>query len=52
MLLGIAYLRNNNKAEAAKAFRKVKSDPIMARIAAPLGAQHPSPPHAKSKGRV
>ncbi len=34
LLLGIAYLRNNNKAEAAKAFRTVKRDPIMARIAA------------------
>jgi Tetratricopeptide repeat len=34
LLLGIAQLRNNNKAEAAKAFRTVKRDPIMARIAA------------------
>jgi tetratricopeptide (TPR) repeat protein len=34
LLLGIAYLRNNNKAEAAKAFRTVKRDPIMARIGA------------------
>ena len=33
MLLGIAYLRNNNKAEAAKAFRSVKQDPTMVRIA-------------------
>ena len=33
MLLGIAYLRANNKAEAAKAFRAVKRDPTMVRIA-------------------
>jgi len=33
MLLGIAYLRNNNKTEAAKAFRSVKEDPTMVRIA-------------------
>ncbi|MEJ0084039.1 MAG: hypothetical protein WDO72_00005, partial [Pseudomonadota bacterium] len=33
MLLGIAYLRSNNKAEAAKAFRGVKEDPTMVRIA-------------------
>jgi hypothetical protein len=33
ILLGIAHLRNNNKAEAAKAFRAVKRDPTMARIA-------------------
>jgi len=33
ILLGIAHLRNNNKAEAAKAFRNVKRDPTMARIA-------------------
>ena len=33
LLLGIAYLRSNNKAEAAKAFRTVKRDPIMTRIA-------------------
>jgi Flp pilus assembly protein TadD len=33
MLLGIAYLRTNNKAEAAKAFRSVKNDPTMVRIA-------------------
>jgi tetratricopeptide (TPR) repeat protein len=33
LLLGIAYLRNNNKVEAAKAFRTVKRDPIMTRIA-------------------
>jgi tetratricopeptide (TPR) repeat protein len=33
MLLGIAYLRSNNKAEAAKAFRAVKRDPTMVRIA-------------------
>lgn len=33
LLLGIAHLRNNNKAEAAKAFRTVKNDPTMVRIA-------------------
>ena len=33
ILLGIAHLRNNNKAEAAKAFRTVKQDPTMVRIA-------------------
>ena len=33
MLLGIAQLKNNNKAEAAKAFRTVKRDPTMTRIA-------------------
>jgi tetratricopeptide (TPR) repeat protein len=33
LLLGIAQLKNNNKAEAAKAFRTVKRDPTMARIA-------------------
>ena len=33
LLLGIAHLRNNNKAEAAKAFRTVKRDPTMVRIA-------------------
>ena len=33
MLLGIAHLRNNNKAEAAKAFRAVKNDPTMVRVA-------------------
>jgi tetratricopeptide (TPR) repeat protein len=33
ILLGIAYLRSDNKAEAAKAFRTVKQDPTMARIA-------------------
>ncbi|MEO8016454.1 MAG: hypothetical protein ABI769_01465 [Pseudomonadota bacterium] len=33
ILLGIAYLRADNKAEAAKAFRTVKQDPTMARIA-------------------
>jgi len=33
MLLGIAHLRSNNKAEAAKAFRAVKQDPTMVRIA-------------------
>jgi tetratricopeptide (TPR) repeat protein len=33
ILLGIAYLKANNKPEAAKAFRTVKQDPTMARIA-------------------
>jgi hypothetical protein len=33
ILLGIAHLRNNNKAEAARAFRSVKNDPTMVRIA-------------------
>ncbi len=33
ILLGIAYLRSDNKVEAAKAFRTVKQDPTMARIA-------------------
>jgi tetratricopeptide (TPR) repeat protein len=33
ILLGLAHLRTNNKAEAAKAFRMVKADPTMARIA-------------------
>jgi tetratricopeptide (TPR) repeat protein len=33
ILLGLAYLRANNKAEAAKAFRTVKVDPTMTRIA-------------------
>jgi tetratricopeptide (TPR) repeat protein len=33
ILLGIAHLRNNNKTEAAKAFRSVKLDPTMVRIA-------------------
>jgi hypothetical protein len=33
MLLGISYLRNQNKPEAAKAFDTVKQDPTMARIA-------------------
>ncbi len=33
LLLGIAYLRTNNKAEAAKAFETVKQDPTMAKIA-------------------
>ena len=33
ILLGIAHLRNNNKTEAAKAFRGVKQDPTMVRIA-------------------
>jgi tetratricopeptide (TPR) repeat protein len=33
LLLGMAYLRANNKAEAAKAFQTVNQDPTMARIA-------------------
>jgi Flp pilus assembly protein TadD len=33
LLLGIAQLKANNKAEAAKAFRTVKRDPTMVRIA-------------------
>jgi hypothetical protein len=33
LLLGMANLRNNNKTEAAKAFRAVKGDPTMVRIA-------------------
>ena len=33
ILLGLAQLKNNNKAEAAKAFRLVKRDPTMTRIA-------------------
>jgi tetratricopeptide (TPR) repeat protein len=33
ILLGIAYLKNNNKAEAARAFRSVKRDQTMTRIA-------------------
>jgi hypothetical protein len=33
ILLGIAHLRNNNKTEAAKAFKSVKQDPTMVRIA-------------------
>jgi tetratricopeptide (TPR) repeat protein len=33
ILLGIAHLKTNNKAEAAKAFRAVKRDPTMVRIA-------------------
>jgi tetratricopeptide (TPR) repeat protein len=33
MLLGIAYLRSGNKAEAAKAFNTVKNDPTMTRVA-------------------
>jgi tetratricopeptide (TPR) repeat protein len=33
LLLGMAYLRTNNKAEAAKAFRTVTQNPTMARIA-------------------
>ena len=33
LLLGIAYLRSGNKPEAAKAFRTVTKNPLMARIA-------------------
>jgi len=33
ILLGLAHLKNNNKPEAAKAFRLVKRDPTMTRIA-------------------
>jgi tetratricopeptide (TPR) repeat protein len=33
MLLGIAYLRSKNKIDAGKAFRTVKQDPTMIRIA-------------------
>jgi tetratricopeptide (TPR) repeat protein len=33
ILLGMAHLKNSNKAEAAKAFRAVKKDPTMVRIA-------------------
>jgi hypothetical protein len=33
ILLGMAHLKNNNKPEAAKAFRSVKRDQTMARIA-------------------
>lgn len=33
ILLGMAHFKNNNKAEAAKAFRAVKRDQTMARIA-------------------
>jgi Tfp pilus assembly protein PilF len=33
ILLGIAHLKNNNKPEAAKAFRAVKRDPTMTRVA-------------------
>lgn len=33
ILLGMAHLKGNNKAEAAKAFRNVKKDPTMVRIA-------------------
>jgi hypothetical protein len=32
-LLGIAYLRSNNKAEATKAFQTVTQSPAMTRIA-------------------
>jgi hypothetical protein len=33
LLLGIAYLRTNNKAEAAKAFQTVSKNPMMTRVA-------------------
>ena len=33
LLLGMAHMKGNNKAEAAKAFRAVKKDPTMVRIA-------------------
>ena len=33
LLLGMAQLKNNNKADAAKSFRAVKKDPTMVRIA-------------------
>jgi len=33
LTLGLAHLKNNNKAEAAKAFKLVKRDPTMVRIA-------------------
>ena len=33
ILLGIAYLRSNNKEEAAKSFRNVKNDPLLTRVA-------------------
>jgi len=33
MLLGLAHLKNNNKPEAARAFKAVKRDPTMVRIA-------------------
>jgi hypothetical protein len=33
LILGMGHLKNNNKAEAAKAFRAVKKDPTMVRIA-------------------
>jgi len=33
LLLGIAYYRMNNKAEAGKAFQNVKQDPMLTRIA-------------------
>jgi tetratricopeptide (TPR) repeat protein len=33
LLLGMAHLKSNNKAEAAKAFKGVKKDPTMVRIA-------------------
>jgi tetratricopeptide (TPR) repeat protein len=33
LLLGIAYLRANNKPEAAKAFQTVSKDPVLTRIA-------------------
>ena len=33
LLLGIAYLRMNNKAEATKAFQSVNKDPVLTRLA-------------------
>jgi tetratricopeptide (TPR) repeat protein len=33
LILGMGHLKNNNKAEAAKAFKAVKKDPTMVRIA-------------------
>jgi len=33
LTLGLAHMKNNNKAEASKAFRLVKKDPTMVRIA-------------------
>jgi tetratricopeptide (TPR) repeat protein len=40
ILLGIAYLRAGNKAEAAKAFGTVKGDPTMVRIRQAVVAEH------------
>ena len=44
ILLGIAYLRMNNKEEATKAFQSVKQNPTMARIAKlwVLHMEHPA----------